>query len=327
MVDASVEGRRATIVVPTCNRREFLPDLIAALKAQTHPVFSVVIIDDGSTDDSVAVATEAIAGDPRFTLVSTPNRGPASARNVACHDATSEWLAFTDDDCVPQPHWLAALVDAAEREAADVVQGRTISDPSVKRAEMPWFVRGKDVNAWSTRFQTCNLLIRTSRLQAIGGFDVSFPPRGFGEDTDVGLRLVRAGAVTAFAPDAVVHHRVLVMTYLSFLRRRYRWAQVVHLVAVNPDARVTFSHRYVSQRTHVGFWLALPLSAWGLATGRWWVPVLAILAYVAYRTRETRNEGRRVAVRVARAPLELVGVGVESVGFVIESIRHRCLLL
>lgn len=327
MVDAREKVARATVVVPTCNRREFLPDVVAALKAQTHPDFAVVIVDDGSTDDSVAVATAAIAGDPRFTVVSTPNRGPASARNVACQDATSEWLAFTDDDCVPQPQWLAALVATAESEGADVVQGRTISDPAVKRADMPWFVRGKDVNEWSTRFQTCNLLIRTSRLQAIGGFDASFPPRGFGEDTDVGLRLVAAGAVTAFAADAVVHHRVLVMTYLEFLRRRYRWAQVVYLVAVNPDARVTFSHRYVSQRTHVGFWLALPASAWGLGTGRWWVPVVAVLAYVAYRARETRNEGRSLAVRLARAPLELVGVGVESVGFVVESVRNRTLLV
>src|SRR5688500_17395801 len=106
MVDANGETTSVTVVVPTYNRCAFLPDLVASLKAQTHPSFHVVIVDDGSTDDTVAVATDAIAGDPRFTLLSSPNRGPATARNIGARDAAGEWLAFTDDDCMPQPGWL-----------------------------------------------------------------------------------------------------------------------------------------------------------------------------------------------------------------------------
>lgn len=325
-----MEGRddmRVTVIVPTCNRRVFLPEVVAALKAQTLSDFEVVIVDDGSTDDSVAVTTAAIGDDERFRVVSTPNRGPAAARNIACQAATTPWLAFTDDDCIPQPGWLASLLEAAEATGADVVQGRTISDPTVRRADLPWFTRGKDVNAWSGRFQTCNLLIRTEPLRDIGWFDESFPPHGFGEDTDVGLRLVRSGCTTAFAGDAVVHHRVLLMTFTSFLRRRYRWAQVVHLVAVNPDARATFPHPYIAQRTHVALWLGLPVATWGALNGRWWVPLAGIVLFVAYRVVGTRWEGRSVVIRAARAPLELVGVAVEAVGFAVESVRHRRVLV
>jgi glycosyltransferase involved in cell wall biosynthesis len=327
MAEAGAVPSEVTVVVPTCNRRDFVADVITALKVQTLASFDALIVDDGSTDDTSAVARAAIDDDPRFRLVPTPNRGPASARNVACAQATTEWLAFTDDDCIPQPGWLEALLATAVNQGAEVVQGRTISDPAVKRKEIGWFARGKSVKEWSVRFQTCNLLVKASRLRAIGGFDESFPPRGFGEDTDAGLRMVKGGATTAFASEAVVHHRVLVMTYLGFLQRRYRWAQVVHMVAVNPDTRVVFPHRYVAQRMHVAFWVSLPLSAWGVATGRWWVPLAAVAAYVGYRVMESKGEGRSLTVRMARAPLELVGVALESVGFVVESIRHRCLLL
>jgi GT2 family glycosyltransferase len=315
------------VVVPTCNRREFLADVVEALQAQSLTSFRAVLVDDGSTDDTVEVARKAIGDDERFEVVSTQNRGPASARNVACGAATTEWLAFTDDDCVPQPTWLEGLLAAAGGSSADIVQGRTISDPTVRRRDMPWFVRGKDIEGWSGRFQTCNLLIRRSRLDEVGGFDESFPPRGFGEDTDVGLRIVRAGGSTTFAPDAVVHHRVLLMTYPEFLRRRYRWAQVVHLVAVNPDARSTFPHRYVAQRSHVALWLFVPVAVGALRRRRWSVPVVGVMGFVAQRAVSTRHEDRSTTTKVMRAPLELVGVGVEAVGFVVESIRHRSLLL
>jgi GT2 family glycosyltransferase len=289
--------------------------------------FRAVFVDDGSTDDSVEVARQAIGDDDRFEVISTANRGPASARNVACRAATTEWLAFTDDDCVPQPRWLEEMIASARASGADIVQGRTISDPTVRRRDLPWFVRGKDIDRWSGRFQTCNLLIRRSRLDEIGGFDESFPPRGFGEDTDVGLRIVRAGGTTTFAPEAVVHHRVLLMTYPEFLRRRYRWAQVVHLVAVNPDARATFPHPYVAQRSHVALWLFLPVAVLAARRRMWGVPLVGLLGFVAQRTVSLRDEDRSTTTKALRAPLELVGVGVEAVGFVVESIRHRRLLL
>ena len=318
-------GTAVTVVVPTYNRSGYLAGLVEALKAQTHRDFKVVIVDDGSTDSTAESASTAIGGDPRFRVVSVQHGGPAAARNAACSKADTPWLAFTDDDCFPQPMWLEVLLAEAERTGAEIVQGATTTEPSVRRAEQPWFARGMEVHRLSGRYQTCNLLVRTDRLLAVGGFDDGFP--FFGEDIDLGVRIVRSGATAVFTPDAVVHHRIRPRTYLQYLRHRWRYAQLVRLVAVNPDARGVFPHRYVAQRTHVALWVMLPVTASAARRGRWIVPAAAVATYVVHRSFATRAEGRPLHVRAGRAPLELVGVAVEAVGFAVQSIRHRSLLI
>jgi glycosyltransferase involved in cell wall biosynthesis len=316
-----------TVVVPTHDRRAFLPDVVAALQAQTHGAFRAVLVDDGSTDGTPGAARDAIGDDARFTVLSTPNRGPAAARNAGWARSTTEWVAFTDDDCVPQPGWLAGLLEEAAAEGADVVQGRTVPDPGVDRAELPWWSRSQRIESWSDRYQTCNLLVRAALLRSAGGFDERFPPEGFGEDTDLGLRLRRAGAVTAFAEHAVVHHRVIPMGYREFLRRRYRWAQVVRLVALNPEARCIFPHPYVAHRAHVAFWVGLPAAAWALRTRRTGLLLAGAAAYGAKRGRTSRAKGRSALVRTAYGTTELGGIAAGAVGFLVASVRHRRLLL
>jgi glycosyltransferase involved in cell wall biosynthesis len=315
-----------TVVVPTRDRCGFLVEVVAALRSQTLGDFCAVFVDDGSTDDTPAVARAAIGADTRFRIISTPNRGPASARNTGWRGATTPWVAFTDDDCVPEPRWLEGLVGAAEAEGADIVQGQTIPDPSVERERLPWWSRSMSIRAWSGRFQTCNLLVRTALLDAVDGFDETFPTP-FGEDTDLGLRLCREGAVTAFTDEAVVHHRVLSMGYLEFVRRRYRWADVVHLVAVNPDARSVFPYRYVAHRAHAAFWVSLPVLAWAVRRGWWGLPLAGALAYGAKRGHTSRVKGRSAVVRTVYGTTELGGIAAGAVGFLVQSIRKRTLLL
>ena len=315
-----------TVVVPTFNRRDYVTELIGALRQQTHTGFRVVVVDDGSVDDTCDLAHAAIGADPRFTLISTANRGPACARNTGWRAASTDWVAFTDDDCLPQPGWLAGLLAEAEAAEADVVQGQTVPDPTVRTDGPPWFVRSLRVRSWSGRFQTCNLLVRTALLQELDGFDETFG-RPIGEDTDLGLRMLGAGATTAFAAEAEVHHRVLPMTYRQFLRRRSHWAQVVQLVKVNPDARAIFPHRYVAHRSHAAFWVSLPLVGWALAQRLWAVPLVALVAYSAMRSYKSRDRGGNPLWRMAWGATELGGVAVGAVSFAIESVRYRRLLL
>lgn len=316
-----------TVVVPTFNRDAFVRDVVSALQAQTHADFQAVLVDDGSSDDTAEIAASVTRGDPRFTVLSTPNRGPASARNRGCAEVATDWIAFTDDDCLPQAGWLASLLETAASASADVVQGRTLPDPTIDRAALPWYSRSQHIGAWSGRFQTCNLLVRSACFARAGGFDESFPPDGFGEDTDLGLRLVRAGATTAFAVDAVVHHRILPMTYLEFIRRRYRWAKVVRLVAVNPDSRAVFPYPYVAYRAHLVFWAALPLVVWAVLSRRWLVVAGGVLAFGIVRARGSKDKGRSAVIRTAWGATELPGLAGAAVGFLVESVRHRRLLL
>ena len=315
-----------TVVIPTKDRSDYLPAVLGALQAQTLQDFAVVIVDDGSRDATAAVAAATIDGDPRFRVLSTPNRGPAAARNAGCAAGASEWVAFSDDDCIAQPGWLENLLEAAAAHDADVVQGCTRPDPSVERRRLPWLTRSMDVRSWSGRFQTCNLLVRRSSLAAVGGFNEAFPDP-VGEDTDMGLRLVRAGARTTFTGDAVVHHRILVMSFREYLQRRFRWSHVVRLVATNPDARTVFPMRFVAYRLHLLFWMVLGASAGLVVAGRWPLVVPLVLGLTVVLARRSRFKGRSFGVRLAWAVPELVALAVGAVGFLVQSVRFRRLLL
>src|SRR5205085_6868290 len=91
------------------------------------------------------------------------------ARNAGWRAARAPIVAFTDDDCVPQPGWLAAL--ASGMTDADVVQGRTVLDEAQRRGPFSPHV---EVGGPSWIFQTCNIAYRRSILEAIGGFDERF---------------------------------------------------------------------------------------------------------------------------------------------------------
>ena len=98
-------GRRAplvSVVVPVYDVEAYLPEALDSVLAQSHRALEVVVVDDGSTDGSGALADDYAGRDPRVRVVHTPNRGLGAARNVGVRHATGEILAFADsDDVVP----------------------------------------------------------------------------------------------------------------------------------------------------------------------------------------------------------------------------------
>jgi CDP-glycerol glycerophosphotransferase (TagB/SpsB family) len=95
-------GQRISVVLPFYNNAALLGDCLTSIAAQTHRDLEVIMVDDGSTDGSAAIARAQAAADPRFRLVSQPNGGPGSARNSGLAAATGEFLAFVDaDDLLP----------------------------------------------------------------------------------------------------------------------------------------------------------------------------------------------------------------------------------
>ncbi len=113
----------ASVVVPTFRRATQLARCIDALAAQRSPSFEIIVVDDGSADGT----TQSVLRDARHVaaglraLTHAENRGPAAARNTGLAAARGEIVAFTDDDCEPEPSWLAELVRALERATPDVV--------------------------------------------------------------------------------------------------------------------------------------------------------------------------------------------------------------
>jgi CDP-glycerol glycerophosphotransferase len=108
-------GQRISVVVPFYNNAALLGDCLASIAAQTYRDLQVIMVDDGSTDGSAAIARAQAATDPRFELVSQPNGGPGSARNRGIAAATGEFLAFVDADDLVPPDAYATMLAVLDR--------------------------------------------------------------------------------------------------------------------------------------------------------------------------------------------------------------------
>lgn len=313
---------RATVIIPAKDAAATLPACLDALAA-LHAVeggFEVVVVDDGSTD-----ATRAIAVDHPVVarVLDGCGRGPGAARNAGASATDSAVLAFTDADCVPEPGWLGAGLAALDA-GADVVQG------AVRPAgPMGPFDRSVSVTTLSGLFETANLVVRREWFTRVGGFEPWLSPqrsKELAEDAWLGWRMRRAGARVVFTADAVVAHAVFPGTPRTYVAERLRLRFFPELVARVPELRGHFCHHrvFLSRRTAL-----FDLAVGGVAVAAARRQPLALLAVIPYarqswRTR-ARWHGRRGGMVVAGvdAAADAAGLAALSAG----SVRARSPLL
>ena len=229
-----------SVVVSTYERPERLAMLLAGIRAQTlaPDTFELIVVDNGSGPATAAVLNDAL-DDARLPLTVLRNErtlGPGGGRNSGWHVAQAPLVAFTDDDCVPAPDWLAAGVAAAGGHPGAIVQGRTEPNPAELRARM-LTARTVAINDRSPQYETCNIFYPRELLERLGGFDEAFGVRPAGEDTDLAWRAIAGGADAVFAADALVHHAVIELGYVGMLRDGTRWGACARLFAQRPEAR------------------------------------------------------------------------------------------
>ncbi|MDG4833758.1 glycosyltransferase family 2 protein [Solwaraspora sp. WMMD1047] len=116
-------GSLLTVVVPIYNVGGYLVECLASLAGQTYPDLEVVLVDDGSTDDSGRLAGDFTRTDRRFRLIRQENQGLGAARNTGIDAATGEYLAFVDSDDVLPPYAFEVLVGALEQTGSDFASG------------------------------------------------------------------------------------------------------------------------------------------------------------------------------------------------------------
>ncbi|MEJ7783751.1 MAG: glycosyltransferase [Solirubrobacteraceae bacterium] len=198
---------RASVAICTYNGARTLEETARAVEALRYPDFEVIVVDDGSQDDSAAIAHAH-----GFRVISTENRGLSSARNTALEAATGEFVAYLDDDAAPDPHWLTYLADSFRRRDCVAVGGPNlpvpndglVADAVAMAPGNPNHVLTSDREA--EHIPGCNAAFRCDALREIGGFDARF--RIAGDDVDVCWRLLDRGWKIAYHPAAVVfHHR------------------------------------------------------------------------------------------------------------------------
>jgi glycosyltransferase involved in cell wall biosynthesis len=272
----------ASVIVPARNAASTIARTLRAIADQDcEDPFEVIVVDNGSTDETGRVAADAL---PSASVIRKEPGGVGSARNRGVAEAQADMIAFIDSDCYPVEGWLRSglrcLADS------DLVQGAVSPDPTAARAP---FDRTVSVVKETGLYETANLFVRRAMFDRIGGFDDWIVPdieAPFGEDVWFGWEARRAGAATSFCPEALAHHEVFPRKVGDFVAERRRCEHFPALAARVPELRHAFFYRgiFLTKRS-----AAFDLAAVSVLAAAWrrspW-PLAGLIPYSCLTARD-----------------------------------------
>jgi GT2 family glycosyltransferase len=220
-----------------------------------------LVVNDGSTDDTA----EVVARYPKVRLINQSNAGPAAARNRGALEARGMILLFTDDDCVPLPGWLNAMIEPFEDRDVVGVKGvyRTCQTQLVAR-----FVQVEYEDKYRLMsdvpeidfIDTYSAGFRRERFLEMNGYDTSFPV-ACAEDVELSYRMSERGWSMKFVPKAAVYH-THPNTLQAYLKKKYKFAfWRVMALRKNPNKVIRDSHTPQLMKLQLLLPLALLLAA------------------------------------------------------------------
>jgi GT2 family glycosyltransferase len=275
---------RISVVVCSYNGSRTIGETLAALENLDYPDYEIIVIDDGSTDQ-----TSVIAGRHAVRLIRTENNGLSVARNHGMNAATGEIISYIDDDAYPDPHWLIYLAATFMRTEHAGVGGPNIAPPGDGMiADCVANAPGGPVHVLlsdevAEHIPGCNMAFRREQLMAIGGFDPRF--RVAGDDVDICWRFQERGWSLGFAPAAVVwHHRR--NSIKAYFKQQHGYAKAEALLAdkwpgkYNTAGHLTWQGRlygrgivealFQRSRIYHGVWGSAPFqSVYQPSPGQW----------------------------------------------------------
>ncbi|MHA1237112.1 MAG: glycosyltransferase [Candidatus Hodarchaeales archaeon] len=221
-----------SVIVCTYNGSKTIKETLDNLSKLDYPHFEVIIVNDGSTDQTPQIINEYV-NKYGFKLKSIENNGLSNARNIGYKLANSEIVAYIDDDAYPDPQWLKYLAyDFMNTEFAGI-GGPNIgpdSDGFITKCISnapgnPMTVLISDREA--EHLAGCNMAFRKSALEEVNGFDSKF--RIAGDDVDLCWMLIKNGFKLGFSPSALVwHHRR--NSIRTFLKQQHNYGKAESLL-------------------------------------------------------------------------------------------------
>jgi GT2 family glycosyltransferase len=212
---------QVTVIVPTWNTRQWLAGCLDGLRSQRFQDFQVVMVDNGSSDGSVAFVEQQY---PEVQVLAfEENRGFAAAVNAGIQQTCSRYVALLNPDTVPDPDWLLHLVETMEQSSPEVgflaSKMLQLENPAIVDEAgdtFSWYGSARKrgfgqsahrYNQLEEVFSACGgaTLYRRSFLEDVGGFDASF--HSYLEDIDLGLRGRLLGYRCLYVPTARVLHK------------------------------------------------------------------------------------------------------------------------
>ena len=209
---------RVTMVIPNWNGSALLKKVLGDLKRQTHPVDRVIVVDNGSTDDSVAMARQA--GVEVIALEANAGFAPAVNRGIR-EAAGAEFIGILNNDVSLAENWLAALIDRLAASQASFATGKLLDAAARDRIDGAFDAISRGACAWrcghgrpdssfwnqprEIRFPPFTAVVFRSELfERVGLLDERF--ESYLEDIDFGLRCAAAGFAGLYVPEAVAYH-------------------------------------------------------------------------------------------------------------------------
>ena len=176
-----------TIITPTFNREDMLQTTIKSVQAQTFADWEMIIIDDGSTDNTEQIVKELFLNDARIKYFKKPNTGQADSLNVGASKASGEFLTFLDSDDEAYPNWLEVVNNNIKQDTSVLcvaAMRKMMNGKIVKEHMCRWKFFGEMVRY---KFTCGSLFLKKHILFDIGGYD---PTMRCNIQTDLGYRLL-----------------------------------------------------------------------------------------------------------------------------------------
>lgn len=228
-----------SVLIPTRGRPDLIGQSVQAVLANDYDDFEVIVVDQSDDDRTAVAVRRTAAADPRLRYVHTDPPGLSRAYNVGARLARASLLAFTDDDCVADPNWIASIVRAFAAEPdAEMLYGTVALPEALLRhtGEVPTLpiTRAERIEPRG-RFRLygmgANFALKRALLERIGGFDEILGgggPLRSSQDFDLQYRAYRAGAVVLLRPEVVVDH--------YGLRSKAEWPRTLRAYGVGDAA-------------------------------------------------------------------------------------------
>lgn len=301
-----------SVIIPARDAGATLGSTLEGL-ARQQPVtpFEVIVVDDGSSDATPAVAERSAVVS---RIVRDGRGGPAAARNAGAAAAGGDVLAFLDADCTPTAGWLAA--GAAALDDHDLVLGQTRPTPDQPLGP---FDRTLWVTDASPLHESANLFVARPLFDSLHGFESWLGPRGgkeLGEDVWFGWRARRTGARVGYCQAALAYHAVFPRSAAQFAAERWRLRFFPAMARRIPELReALFYRRWFLSRRSAAFDLAVVGAAVALAR-RSPLALAAAIPYARLLAADARDDGG-VPVAAARLAADAVGAGGMAYGSVV----------
>jgi GT2 family glycosyltransferase len=257
------KGFLLSVIICTYNRAELLQGALKTLNDQYLPreEYQIIVVDDGSTDDTEKVGREAAKGrGERLEYYRIEHAGRSAARNKGIKEAVGDYVLFVDDDILAPPDLLEEHLNAHKGRPRIVVRGPIIN---VKQYEIPSDLSTTWRDYSSAFFCTCNASVSRFGLLQVGGFDESFTEYGF-EDNELGWRLREKGWVMNFNMKAVVYH-------YKPERPRERLDEIIKMARELGRSAVAYYNKHPHWKVGLATGLHPILTPWNKLCGSPWV--------------------------------------------------------